>query len=143
MAKLNLQSDRLDKVAISLSAICLLHCLLTPVVITLVPILTSSALAQEDLFHQLLLWAIIPISASALFIGCRKHRNFSILFSGSIGMSILVLAAFLGHDVLSHSSEQWLTVLGGLVLAYSHYLNYKACQSISCGASDCQAQHHH
>lgn len=136
-------SERLDKLAMSLSAVCLLHCLLTPVLLTLVPLLSLSAYAEELLFHQLLLWVIIPISVVALFLGCKQHRNATIVITGLIGMVILLAVALLGHDTIPAGAEKWVTGAGGLVLALSHYLNYRTCQSIRCRSSHCESEHHH
>ncbi len=136
-------SERLDKLAMSLSAICLLHCLLTPVLLTLVPLLTLSAYAEELLFHQLLLWVIIPISVIALFLGCKKHRNVVIVLTGALGMAILLAVALLGHETISPNTEKWVTAMGGIVLAFSHYLNYRTCQSIRCRSTHCESEHHH
>ncbi len=133
----------LDKLAVLLSGVCLVHCLLAPVLLTLLPILSLSALAEELVFHQLMLWLILPTSAIALFIGCRRHRNSSILLSGLLGMSVLILVAVWGHSNLAPIQEKLATSLGGLILALSHYLNYRTCQSISCNDDNCSSNHHH
>lgn len=138
-----IDSTKLDKLAIMLSGICLVHCLVVPIVMTLLPILSISALVDDVLFHQLVLWVVLPISALALIIGCRKHRKPLIIASGVIGLSILVVVAFLGHSVLGETYEKVATSVGGLVLAFSHYLNYRECQAITCTSSNCSSDHHH
>ncbi|HAU67752.1 MAG TPA: MerC domain-containing protein [Gammaproteobacteria bacterium] len=136
-------SERLDKLAMSLSAVCLLHCLLAPVLLTLVPLISLSAYAEELIFHQLLLWVIIPTSLVALFLGCKKHRSALIVITGLLGMGILLAVATLGHDIVRPNEEKWLTSLGGVVLAISHYMNYRTCQNIRCRSSHCESEHHH
>lgn len=136
-------SERLDKLAMSLSAVCLLHCLLAPVLLTLVPLISLSAYAEELIFHQLLLWVIIPTSLVALFLGCKKHRSALIVITGLLGMGILLAVATLGHDIVRPNEEKWLTSLGGVVLAISHYMNYRTCQNIRCSSSHCESEHHH
>ena len=137
------KSDTLDKFAILLSGVCMVHCLLTPVLVTLLPILSLSTMVEDVLFHKLMLWLVLPSSFVALFIGCRKHKRWTIAISGLLGMSLLVLVAFLGHDILSINAEKTATTVGGLILAFSHYLNYRACQSTTCSSADCSTQHHH
>lgn len=137
------RSNTLDKFAILLSGVCLLHCLLTPVLVTLLPIFSLSALVEDVLFHKLMLWIVLPSSFTALFIGCRKHKRWSIAASGLLGMLILVIVAFFGHEVLSIKTEKIATTVGGLVLALSHYLNYRACQATTCKSANCATQHHH
>jgi len=133
----------LDKLAISLSAVCLVHCLLTPALLTLLPIVSSTLLLEDALFHKFLLWLILPTSSIALFLGCRKHKQFSIAFCGIVGMSILVAVAFFGHELFGIAAEKIATSIGGLILAASHFLNFRACQSVPCDDKNCATDHHH
>lgn len=137
------RSAQLDRFAIVLSGICLVHCLLAPILLTLLPIFSLSVMIEEVVFHKLMLWIVVPTSVVALMIGCRKHRRWPIAISGGLGIAILFLVAFLGHDHLSVSVEKIATSIGGLILALSHYLNYRACQSITCNSSNCASEHHH
>lgn len=138
-----IKSTTIDKLAISLSAVCLMHCLLTPVLVTLIPIFALSALVEDILFHQLMLWIVLPTSVVALFLGCRRHRQLSIAATGILGMAILIVVAFYGHDLFGIAAEKIATSVGGLVLAMSHYLNYRACQMITCDDKNCSSVHHH
>ena len=138
-----IKSTTLDRLSIVLSGICIVHCLLTPIALTILPIFALSSFVEDILFHQLMLWLVLPSSSIALFIGCRKHRNFSIAASGILGMLVLVLVAFLGHQIISPTLERILTSVGGLILAYSHFLNYRACQTQPCEDDNCPTEHHH
>ncbi len=138
-----IRSTSLDKFGILLSGICLLHCLITPIAITLLPIITLNGFVEEVLFHKLMLWLVLPTSCVALFIGCRKHRDVLIAGTGILGMLMLVMVAFFAHDLLSESGERVATSLGGIVLAISHVLNYRACQQRVCEDTSCTSQHHH
>lgn len=138
-----LKSTSLDKFAILLSGVCLVHCLVAPIVITLLPIVSLNTMIEEVLFHQVLLWLVIPTSVVGLFLGCRKHRRLTIALTGGAGMAILISVATFGHSWFGITGEKWVTTLGGLVLALSHFLNYRACQAITCSSSRCETQHHH
>ena len=138
-----MKTSTFDKFAVMLSGICILHCLLAPVLLTLLPILSVSAFVEDLVFHKLMLWLVLPTSAIALVLGCRKHRDFSILLTGAAGMLMLILIAFWAHSLLSANGEKIATTAAGLLLAFSHYLNYRACNSISCDDQDCQSKHHH
>ena len=81
-----IKSSFLDRLGIALSGICIVHCLITPIALTVLPIFTLSSFVEDILFHQLMLWLVLPTSALALFIGCRKHRNLNIAASGILGM---------------------------------------------------------
>ena len=143
-----MNSHSLDKVAMSLSTVCLLHCLLAPVTLTLLPIAGSALVVPDEIFHRALLWVILPTSIIALTIGCKNHRDWRILGTGAVGMIILSAAAFAGHDWFGVTGEKWVTSAGGLILAYSHFLNYRTCRSLTCDSSNpehanCQTEHHH
>ena len=138
-----IQSTTLDKIGILLSGVCLLHCLVTPIIVTLVPILSLSLAVEHLLFHTLMLWLVLPTSCIALFLGCRKHKKIPIAVTGIIGMLILVAVASVGHDLFGESGEKIAATIGGLIIAASHYLNYRACQSITCSDSNCATKHHH
>jgi len=138
-----IRSTSLDKFGIFLSGICVLHCLITPIVITLLPIITLNTFIEEVLFHKLMLWLVLPTSCIALIIGCRKHRDWLIAGTGVLGMLILVAVAFFAHDLLSPTGERIATSVGGIILAISHALNYQACQARICDDTECANQHHH
>ena len=133
----------LDRFAILLSGVCLVHCLIAPIVITLLPIFSLNTFVGELLFHNLMLWLILPTSILALFIGCRKHRRWSIACTAALGILILVAVAYFGHDWFGLLGEKIATTVAGIILALSHYLNFRACQSISCSDKNCASKHHH
>jgi len=112
-----------DVLAVTLSIVCVLHCLLLPVVVITLPSVTSFFLADEE-FHVWMVIAVLPISSIALFNGLKQHQNSSILALGVIGLLVLVGAAFLGHDFLNESWERLLTVLGTALLTVAHIRNF-------------------
>ena len=120
-----------DKTAISLSILCALHCLALPVLVVMLPSLTAWNLASEEA-HLWLLVAVIPISVYALTMGCRKHRQFNIMFLGLIGLALLIIAAWLGHDILGEIGEKTILTIGAAVIAMSHLLNQRQCRRVSC-----------
>jgi len=137
------KSTSLDKFAILLSGVCLLHCLITPVLLTLTPLVSMTAFVEDFLFHKLLLWLVLPSSTLALFLGCRKHKQWPIVGTGALGMAILITVTVVGHDWFGLVGEKIATSIGGLILALSHYFNYKACQNTTCSDSNCATEHHH
>jgi len=124
----------LDGAAIALSAACVVHCLLLPLLIILFPILGSSILADES-FHGLLLVLIIPSSALAFYLGCRQHGDGSVLWLGLAGIALLSLAAALGIEGLGVVSEKMLTGAGGALLATGHVINFRRCRARRCEES--------
>ncbi|MFK7826850.1 MAG: MerC domain-containing protein [Oligoflexales bacterium] len=74
----------------------------------------------------------LPTSLYALAIGCKKHRNFKILATGFVGISLLFLTAFWGHALFGCKGERYMTLLGSCFISSAHFLNYRRCQLKSC-----------
>ncbi|MCP3908899.1 MAG: MerC domain-containing protein [Oceanicoccus sp.] len=125
-----------DKTAISLSFICTLHCLAVPFAVALLP--TFAAINLEDeAFHLWMIAAVIPTSLLALSMGCKKHRDYRVLLLGIAGLSLLIFAAFFGHDLLGERGETAFTVFGAIIIATGHLLNHRLCQHSHC---ECHAE---
>ena len=111
-----------DKTAVGLSALCALHCLAVPLTMTLYPPAIAMGLGDE-VFHLWLLIGVLPVSAMALTLGCREHRNIFVAGAGVVGMTALVAAVLLGHDLIGEWGERLLTVTGSGLVAASHIRN--------------------
>ena len=116
-----------DKAAIGLSFACALHCMAVPLFLALFPSGALSGLADERI-HLGLLVLIIPISVFSLTLGCRLHRNLTVVALGVAGICILSFSALLAHDMGGESLETAGTVLGSGIVALSHALNFKSCR---------------
>ena len=116
-----------DKIAISLSLLCALHCLALPIAIVILPSIAALPLADEA-FHVWMVIAVIPISIYALTIGCKKHQRYRVVFLGVIGLFFLAFAAFLSEAYLNELWEKIFTVIGATIIALGHYWNYQLCQ---------------
>ena len=73
-----LLSKYFDRVAITLSTICIVHCLAMPFVIALLPV-TAFALGGDGHFHSLMLWFVVPTSILGFGLGVRVHRRVDIV----------------------------------------------------------------
>ena len=122
---------RLDAIAVVLSGVCMGHCLVLPLMLTVFPILNVNLLS-ETLFHLLMLVVILPVSVIALTIGCLFHKDAMTLVLGTLGLSILTITAFFGHQLFGLNGERILTSLGGLILACAHVQNYRCCRRDNC-----------
>ncbi|MCY4182410.1 MAG: MerC domain-containing protein [Gammaproteobacteria bacterium] len=120
-----------DKAAIGLSLICVVHCLLTPVAIAMVPALGATFLEGES-FHYMVLFLVLPTSLFALGLGCRKHRGVDILAIGLLGLLVLFLVPILGEDVTGEIGEKALTIAGAAIIAYAHVRNFRLCRQHDC-----------
>ncbi|RKF17475.1 MerC domain-containing protein [Alginatibacterium sediminis] len=116
-----------DKAAIGLSILCVVHCLALPVFIVVVPNSLALYLDNES-FHLWMLVAVIPISAYALTLGCKKHKRNSLLLLGGTGVLFMIAAVTIGEHYFGELGEKGLTLLGGVLVAFGHYQNYRACK---------------
>jgi FtsH-binding integral membrane protein len=121
----------LDRAAIGLSTLCVLHCLALPLLLVLAPSLAVLPIADEQ-FHLLLVYLVLPTSILALFLGCRRHHRWSVLMWGMSGVGVLVFTALLGHDLMGELGEKVLTVMGALLVVVGHGLNFRLCRSRAC-----------
>jgi len=121
----------LDKVAVSTSAICAIHCLCLPLLLGVFPAM-GATLFGDEFFHVLLLWMVIPLGLVALFLGCRKHKSRLVAVMGLIGLTFLVIAASAGHDLLGEAGERAATLIGAVAIAAGHLRNYTLCRCINC-----------
>lgn len=126
---------RVDKAAIGLSLVCVIHCLLTPVAIAMIPALGATFLEDES-FHYAVLFLVLPTSLFALSLGCRKHGHFKILMTGLLGLFVLFLVPLLGEEATGELGEKILTVVGAAIIAYAHVRNFTLCRQRDCHAAD-------
>lgn len=122
-------TGKLDKAAVALSGLCLVHCLLLPLVIALFPVFGERLLPHET-FHQLILIVVVPTTVIALGLGVWRHRCPRVAGLGLAGIMLLAAAAFIVHTLAGESLERWVTVAGGLLLASAHWRNYRLSRTL-------------
>ena len=110
----------LDRAAIMLSGLCLLHCLALPFVLVALP-----AIAQfgTEHFHMQMLLVVVPVSLYALASGYRRHRRIAVPLAGVLGIALLFLGGVWAHYEGSLLFDRVCTVSGSLILAVTHYHN--------------------
>ncbi len=110
----------LDRVAITLSGLCLIHCLLLPVVIVALPLLAQF---NETHFHVQMLIVVVPISLIAFALAYRRHGNKAIIAWGFAGIAIMFIGGTIAHANYGILADSLLTMTGSIILATSHYFN--------------------
>ena len=120
-----------DKTAISLSALCLVHCLLVPSFLVFLSGYISLSYNNE-LIHYAILFIAIPVSIYALIAGVKNHSSYTYLYLGLLGILTLILAVTLGVQMWGEAGEKILTTIGALLVAISHYKNYRLCREVEC-----------
>ena len=116
-------SRLLDRIAISLSAICIVHCLAVPLVVAVLPIAVLG-LGAESHLHAAMLWLVVPVSIVGLIMGLREHHRVKIAVAGMLGLAVIAFASIYGHGQWPFSIEIIVSVLGSVLLAGAHWANF-------------------
>lgn len=116
------QPEFLDQIAVTLSGLCLAHCLLLPLAVVALPFLGGLG---DDHLHAELLFVVVPVSVAALWFGYRRHSNLGIVGAGLAGLAILLIGATVAHAHYGLLADRTLTVVGSLLLAVAHYRNFR------------------
>ena len=124
----------LDKFGMISSAACAVHCFAVPIVITFLPYLGLSFLADET-FEIIMLLLSTVLGISSLCLGFKTHKNKKMLFLFSLGICMLFLGHYV-HDKYEGPQSILILVLGGLALIVSHYINNKLCQKCNSCSGD-------
>ncbi|WP_298674517.1 MerC domain-containing protein [uncultured Sphingomonas sp.] len=112
----------LDRLAIALSGLCVVHCLASAVLVAMLS--TVGGMLGNPIFHEVGLAIAIGLGAFALGRGVLHHGYLMPLAMGSLGLGIMAGAMTLPHDG-GHAEALW-TVIGVGILAFGHDLNRRA-----------------
>ena len=113
----------LDRWAIGLSGLCVVHCIGTSVLLALMS--AAGGLLLNPLIHEVGLTFAILLGAVALGRGVLDHGYMQPAVVGAFGLGMMAGALALPHDGSGGSEALW-TVIGVGVLAFGHDLNYRA-----------------
>ena len=115
-----------DRAAVCLSSLCILHCLLLPVLLVAYPIGIVVTLSDE-IFHLFMVSLALPLSLVSLYVGYGHHKRNQLIVFGGIGLVTLMFPLVAPHELISESGETWLTVSGALILCMAHIVNFRLC----------------
>lgn len=104
----------------TLSGLCLVHCLLLPIIIVTLPILARFNGAH---FHTQMLLVVIPVSLFAYTLAYPRHHNKTIVAWGLAGIAIMFVGGTVAHAKFGALADTTLTMAGSIILAASHYFN--------------------
>lgn len=110
----------LDRAAIALSGLCVLHCLAMPLILLTLPFLGE---LNTDHFHLQMLIVVVPVSSIALSLGYRRHRRMPILIAGAVGLVLLFIGGTWMHNEIGIVADRTTTIAGSLILACAHFYN--------------------
>jgi len=111
-----------DAMGISLSGLCMIHCLALPLLVSLFPL--AGAWAEAPWVHWLFAAMAGPLAAYVLTRpDATGRRQWLLIAAGVMGVALLFLAA---AGFPSHDAETPMTVAGGLILASAHIVNWRS-----------------
>ncbi|HAO25951.1 MULTISPECIES: MerC domain-containing protein [unclassified Methylophaga] len=109
-----------DDLAIACSGACMVHCLLTPMIIGFGAAGLVGEWLSSEWVHRLMLVPVVLLALLSLPGSYRVHKNQWPLLLGVMGVLTMV-SALLGPESL----EAWITISGGLLLITAHLWNRK------------------
>ncbi|HVF82913.1 MAG TPA: MerC domain-containing protein [Sphingomicrobium sp.] len=110
-------TQSLDRLAIGLSTLCLVHCVATTVVIAMLS--AAGGWLGAEWVHEVGLLIAMGLGAFALGRGALEHGFIMPIAVGSMGLGVMGGALTLPHD----GTEAAATMVGVLILALGHDLN--------------------
>jgi hypothetical protein len=122
-------SRYLDRIAITLSTICIVHCLAMPFVVALLPI-AAITFGSDGHFHALMLWLVVPTSAVGFALGYRVHAKVGVVLTGAVAVAILAVVALWGHAHWNPTVEVAVNVAASFLLANAHWRNFREVRRI-------------
>ena len=108
---------RLDRFAIGLSGLCIVHCLATAVLLGLLS--AAGGFLGSSWIHELGLSFAMVLGGLALGRGVAEHGFMMPSAVGGLGLGVMAGALTMPHN----GSEALYTVIGVAILALGHQLN--------------------
>lgn len=110
---------QLDRTGILLSGLCVVHCVLGIVLVTVLGLGGGALL--EPRIHEIGLAVAIAIAAVTLGIGVLRHGEFAPLAIGACGIALMAGGLAVQHGL----GEALLTVTGVTLVAFAHIRNLR------------------
>ena len=74
-----------------MAIICAIHCLITPVLLLVLPILATTAWVDTD-FYLWMILLVIPTTTLPIWSGCRRDRDKWVISIAALGLGLLSVA---------------------------------------------------
>ena len=120
-----------DHMGIWASALCIVHCLLTPILLSMSAVF-AHFLPSEERTHRSLALFIACVGAIALVRGFRAHRRIRVICLMAAGLACIFFAAYWGDRLPAHWAEVGITFLGSILMISAHRLNHTFCKDCAC-----------
>ena len=123
----------LDRIGITATSICALHCILLPIILPALPLLGLGFLADHFYEHVFLVITAIIGSIAMLSGFKRYHRKLYPFYLLALGIIIY----WQKHD-FDPSVQPYFIIVGALLIVVAHFINLRLCkQCAECTESSC------
>lgn len=130
---------KLDNIGMTASTLCAIHCAAVPVFFTSLPVIGLEFLANPWVEWGMILFALV-IGVSAIGGSyLRMHRKLLPVLLLLSGFAIIIL----GHVFTSGWVEAVVVPIGGITIAYAHFVNYKYAGVCNAADSFLHVKHDH
>ena len=120
-----------DQLGIWASTLCIVHCIVTPVVLSL-SVVSAHFLPSEERTHRTLALLIAMLGVFALIKGYRRHRRLRVVLFMGVGLASIFAGAYWGDRLPSHVTEVVITFVGSCFMIAAHRLNHTFCNDCNC-----------
>ncbi len=112
--------NRLDGLGVMLSGLCMIHCLASLLLVSLLGL--GGEVLLSPAIHRVGLVLAILVGAVTIGIGVRRHGQRGPLLTGACGIALMTCAVVVQHGPL----EAVLTIAGVALVATAHIRNLRA-----------------
>jgi hypothetical protein len=128
-----------DKLGITLSFICIIHCMALPFMVMALPALRTYT--ESEGFHTLMVFLVTLTAGLAFIPGYLRHKDKKLIVLVITSLVLIVLGIVLGHELgidpgHTHDdghdhmnfgvlAERIVTTIGSILLIYCHFRNIK------------------
>ncbi len=111
-----------DTLGICASMLCLVHCAVLPLAISLLPALGGKFI-HDDRTHFFLVFFVLAFCLFGILPGYVRHARKNVLFFMLSGVSLVLFATFLAAGTIGERFEIPIITVGNLLVVLAHWRN--------------------
>ena len=120
----------MDIAGVFASTLCMVHCLLLPIIFALLPVF-ARPLMEHDWLHVGLAGFVLTFCLMAYVPGFLRHHDKRLLLIGAVGLTLVFFATFVARQ-WGEIAEISILTAGNTVLVFGHLLNRKLLSHSRC-----------
>jgi hypothetical protein len=110
----------LDRMAIGLSGLCLVHCIASAVFVAFLA--AGGSFLLDPIFHEVGMSIAVVLAVFGLGRGILRHGYMMPASVGGLGLGVMLASLMIGHE----NGGTLYSILGVLIVALGHDLNRRA-----------------